>query len=177
MTDPSAPLVRDAVEADLSAITEIYAAEVRTGLASFELEPPPLEEMARRRGDLIAQGFPYLSAELDGRVAGYAYAGPYRPRPAYRFTVENSIYVAAWARRRGVARALLEALIARCEAMGKRQMMAVISGGPASVALHVAAGFEHAGRARAVGWKFERWVDVVTMQRALGPGADQPAPR
>jgi len=175
MTDRTAPIIRDSSDADLAAVAEIYAAEVRTGLASFELEPPSIEEMARRRADTLAQGFPYLAAEIDGRLAGYAYAGPYRPRAAYRFTVENSIYVAEWARRRGVARALLDALIARCEAMGKRQMMAVISGGDASVALHAAAGFRHAGVARAVGWKFERWVDVVTMQRALGPGADTPA--
>ena len=170
----SAPFVRDSRDEDVPAIAEIYADEVRTGPASFELEPPSAEEMARRRGDLLAQGFPYLTAEIDGEVAGYAYAGAYRPRAAYRFTVENSIYVARWARRRGVARALLAALIARCEAMGKRQMMAVISGGDASVALHAAAGFVHAGTARAVGWKGDRWVDVTTMQRALGPGAERP---
>jgi L-amino acid N-acyltransferase YncA len=129
--------------------------------------------MARRRDALVAEGFPYLVAEIDGRVAGYAYAGPYRPRPAYRFAVENTVYVAAWARRRGVGRALIEALVAPCTALGKRQMIAVISN-PDSVGVHAAAGFTQAGVARAVGWKLGRWIDVVTMQRALGAGSGAP---
>lgn len=160
---------------DVAAITAIYTEEVRTGLATFELTPPDADEMTRRRAALLADDLPYLVAEVDGRVAGYAYAGLYRPRPAYRFTVENSVYVAPWARRRGVARDLMTALIEACEALGKRQMMAVISAGDASIALHAALGFVEAGHARAVGWKFDRWVDVTTMQRALGPGADAPA--
>lgn len=170
---PDAPHIRAAEARDMPEITAIYADEVLTGLGTFELTPPDAAEMARRRAALVADGFPYLVAEIEERVAGYAYAGPYRPRPAYRYTVENSVYVAAWARRRGVGRALIEALIAPCIALGKRQMIAVISN-PASIGVHAAAGFVEAGATRAVGWKFERWIDVVTMQRPLGKGDGAP---
>ncbi len=172
MPEPTRPSLRDAQAADIPEITAIYGEEVRTGLASFELEAPDAAEMARRHAALVEAGLPYLVALIDGKVAGYAYSGLYRPRPAYRYTVENSVYVAPWARRRGVARALMEALIARCEALGKRQMMAVISAGDASVTLHSALGFVEVGVLRAVGRKFDRWVDVTLMQRPLGPGAD-----
>ena len=174
MPTPGAPSIRPSRPEDVAAITEIYADEVRDGVATFEISPPDGAEMARRREALLADALPHLVAEIDGRVAGYAYAGLYRPRPAYRYTVENSVYVAPWARRRGVARALITALIDACEALGKRQMMAVISAGDASIAFHAALGFAEVGRARAVGWKFDRWVDVTTMQRPLGPGADSP---
>lgn len=174
MPAPLSCHVRDSRAEDIPAITEIYAREVETGVASFELVAPETAEMARRREALLADGLPHLVAEIDGRVAGYAYAGFYRPRRAYRFTVENSVYVAEWARRRGVAKALMAVLIARCEALGKRQMMAVISAGDASVALHAALGFAEVGRARAIGWKHERWIDVVTMQLTLGAGGECP---
>lgn len=129
--------------------------------------------MARRRQAVIAAGLPYLVAELDGRIAGYAYASPFRPRPAYAATVENSVYVANWAQRRGVGRALLSALIDACVAAGKRQMIAVIgdSGNVASIGLHQAMGFSHVGTLQEVGFKHGRWLDVVLMQRPLSGGA------
>jgi L-amino acid N-acyltransferase YncA len=170
----SMPVIRTAQPDDLPAITAIYAVHVRTGTGSFELVPPDEAEMARRRQAVVTAGLPYLVAELGERVAGYAYASPYRPRPAYNFTVENSVYVADWAQRHGVGRALLQALIPACEAAGKRQMIAVIGDADnvASIALHEALGFHHVGRLRHVGFKHDRWLDVVIMQRPLGCGAD-----
>jgi L-amino acid N-acyltransferase YncA len=161
--------IRAAVPADIGAITRIYAHAVRFGTASFEIEPPDEAEMARRQRALIDGGFPYLVAEADGAVAGYAYAGPYRPRPAYRFSVENSVYVAPEAHRRGVGRALLDRLIAEAAARGFRQMIAVIgdSDQAASIALHRAAGFRLVGTIAAVGFKHGRWLDSVLMQREL----------
>lgn len=160
---------RPATEDDIPPIWEIYAQEVAHGTASFELEPPDLEEIRRRFRTVIEQGYPYLAATLSGRVAGYAYAAPYRARPAYRYTVENSVYVAEWARRRGVASRLLDALIAECEARKFRQMVAVIgdSAHLASIELHRKAGFRLTGTLENVGYKFERWLDTVIMQRAL----------
>ena len=165
--------IRAAVAADIPAISRIYAHAVRHGTASFELEPPDEAEMARRQRALLAGGFPYLVAELDGAVAGYAYAGPYRARPAYRFSVEDSIYVATDAHRRGIGRALLDQLIVESEARGFRQMIAVIgdSAQLPSIELHRAAGFRLIGAIESVGFKFGRWLDSVLMQRALGPGA------
>jgi L-amino acid N-acyltransferase YncA len=161
--------IRAAVPADIGAITRIYAHAVRFGTASFEIEPPDEAEMARRQRALIDGGFPYIVAEADGAVAGYAYAGPYRPRPAYRFSVENSVYVAPEAHRRGVGRALLDRLIAEAAARGFRQMIAVIgdSDQAASIALHRAAGFRLVGTIAAVGFKHGRWLDSVLMQREL----------
>lgn len=172
----AAPVIRASRPEDIPAITEIYSVHVRHGLGSFELIPPSTADMSQRREAVLASGLPYLVAELDGRVAGYAYAGPYRPRPAYRYTVENSVYVADWAQRRGVGRALLNALIPACEAAGKRQMIAVIgdSGNHASIELHRAAGFQHVGLLKTVGFKHDRWLDVVIMQRELGAGATLP---
>jgi L-amino acid N-acyltransferase YncA len=169
----SAISIRAAGPDDLAAITGIYAHAVRHGTASFEIVPPDQDEMARRFADLRGGGFPYLVAQVAGAVAGYAYAGPYRARPAYRFTVEDSIYVAAPARQRGIGRALLERLIQEAEARGFRQMIAVIgdSNQPASIALHAAAGFRMVGTLDAVGFKCDRWLDSVLMQRALGKGA------
>ncbi|RJF75733.1 GNAT family N-acetyltransferase [Rhodopseudomonas palustris] len=165
-------LVRPATPADLLAITAIYDEAVRTGTATFELTPPDLAEMTRRFETLIGGGFPYLVALLQGKVCGYAYAGPYRPRPAYRFTVENSVYLAPAAHRRGVGTALLRELIVQCEARGFRQMIAVIgdSANAGSIGLHRKTGFELIGTHRNVGLKFGRWLDTVMMQRALGDG-------
>jgi len=169
-------LIRDCQPADLPAITAIYGHWVRHARASFELDPPTEAEMARRREALLAGGYPYLVAEEAGRVLGYAYAGAFRTRPAYRFTVEDSVYVAPDANRRGVGRALLGALLPRCEAWGARLVIAVIgdSGNAASIALHGALGFEHAGLMRGTGWKHGRWVDTVLMTRALGAGMAAP---
>ncbi len=175
-TMPSVP-VRAATPADIPAIARIYAHAVTHGTASFELEPPGEAEMARRMAALVDGGFPYLVAELGGAVAGYAYAGPYRPRPAYRFSVENSVYVAPEAHRRGVGRALMDALIAAATAKGFRQMIAVIgdSAQAPSIELHRAAGFRMIGAIRSVGYKHGRWLDTVLMQRPLGDG-DESAP-
>ena len=166
-------LIRAAVAADIPAITAIYDHAVRHGTASFELDPPDADEMARRRQTLVDAGFPYLVAETDGTVAGYAYAGPYRPRPAYRWSVEDSVYVAPALQRRGVGRTLLERLVAAAEQRGFRQMIAVIgdSAQTPSIELHRAAGFRLIGAVENVGHKFGRWLDTVLMQRALGPGA------
>ena len=170
-------LIRPSLDGDLPAITEIYADAVRTGTASFELEAPDLPEIARRRQAVTQAGLPWLTAERAGAVLGYAYAGPFRPRPAYRFCVENSIYVDARARGQGVGGLLLAELVARCETRGARQMIAVIgdSANTASIALHARLKFRHAGRVEHVGWKFGRWLDVVFMQRTLGAGAALPA--
>jgi phosphinothricin acetyltransferase len=170
-------MIRTATAADLAAITAIYDEAVRSGTASFELAPPGLQDMTRRFEALARDGFPYLVADTGGEIAGYAYAGPYRPRAAYRFTVENSVYVAPGWQGKGVGRALLHALIAAAEAQGFRQMVAVIgdSRNTASVALHTAAGFEMTGTLRAVGRKHETWLDTVIMQKELGTGGkDEP---
>ncbi|MGK9233736.1 GNAT family N-acetyltransferase [Inquilinus limosus] len=173
LASPPAPItVRDAAEADLPAVQAIYARHVLHGLASFEETPPDVAELAARRAAVLAQGLPYLAAEIDGRLVGYAYAGAYRPRPAYRHTVEDSVYVADGQAGRGIGRALLGALIERCEAGPWRQMVAVIgdSGNTASITLHERLGFQRVGLLQSVGFKFGRWVDSVLMQRALGPG-------
>ena len=178
MNEP--PPIRDCLERDLPAVHEIYRREVLEGTASFELEPPDLAMLTERWQAIRAAGLPYLVAELDGRVAGYAYAGVYRPRPAYRFAVEDSVYIASWARRRGVGRLLLDAVIADATAGGRRQMIAIIgdSAHVASIALHRQAGFRMVGTLEDVGWKFGRWLDTVIMQRTLGAGASSlPAER
>ncbi|MCU0984661.1 MAG: N-acetyltransferase family protein [Acetobacteraceae bacterium] len=170
----AAPHIRASADADLPAIAAIYRHHVTTGLASFEETPPDAEELARRRAAVLGSGLPWLVAtDAGGAVLGYAYAGLYRPRSAYRYTVEDSIYVAPGQTGRGVGRALLAALIADTEAKGYRQMMAVIgdSANHASIGVHRACGFIEAGRLRGVGFKFGRWVDSVLMQRALGDGA------
>ena len=165
--------IRPATAADIPAIARIYAHAVRHGTASFELDPPDEAEMARRQQALWDGGFPYLVAESDGAVTGYAYAAPFRPRPAYRHTVEDSVYVAPEAFRRGIGRGLLDALIAEATERGFRQMIAVIGDSTlqgSSIALHAAAGFRMIGTIDAVGYKFGRWLDSVYMQRALGSG-------
>jgi len=173
-SEPQAVSVRDATEQDMAAIQAIYAQEVLHGLASFEEVPPTVDAMLARRTGVLDLGLPYLAAELAGEVVGYSYATEYRPRPAYRYTVEDSVYVAANAHGRGVGRALLSALIARCETGAWRQMVAVIgnTGNAGSIALHRQQGFRLVGTFEAVGFKLGRWVDTVLMQRALGPGGD-----
>jgi phosphinothricin acetyltransferase len=162
---------------DISAITQIYTDAVITGTASFELTPPDETEMTRRYETLVSGGFPYFVAELSGTVAGYAYVGPYRARPAYKWTVENSIYVAPQYHRRGIGLALLRRLIAESERLGFRQMIAVIgdSAQTPSIALHAAGGFEPVGVLRSVGFKHGKWLDTPLMQIALGKG-DTAAP-
>jgi phosphinothricin acetyltransferase len=172
--NPTAAItVRPSTADDLPAIAAIYGHHVRHGLASFEEVPPDQAELGRRRDDVLARGLPHLVATDGAGVLGYAYAAPYRARIAYRFTVEDSVYIAPDAIRRGVGRRLLGGVIAACEVAGYRQMIAVIgdSANHASIGLHAALGFEQAGLLRAVGFKFGRWVDSVLMQRALGPGA------
>jgi L-amino acid N-acyltransferase YncA len=168
--------IRAADPDDIPAITAIYGAAVRHGTASFEIEPPDDAQMGRRYGALRAGGYPYLVAKLAGTVAGYAYAGPYRERPAYRWSIENSVYVAEQSQRRGIGRALLEALIAEAQQGGFRQMIAVIgdSANTASIELHRVAGFRMVGTFDNVGFKFGRWLDTVLMQRPLGHGASTP---
>jgi len=166
-------VIRPATPADIPAITRIYGHSVLTGTASFELEPPGEAEMGERMRYLLDGQFPYLVAEVDGAVAGYAYASLYRTRPGYRFTVEDSVYVAPDRQGRGIGRALLSALLKAAEARGFRQMIAVIgdSENTASVALHAAFGFSYTGTLANSGFKFGRWIDSVLMQRPLGPGA------
>jgi L-amino acid N-acyltransferase YncA len=170
--------IRPCRDGDLPAITAIYGEAVRTGTASFELDPPSLAEMIERRRALVEGGYPYLVAESeDGAVLGYAYAGAHRARPAYRSSVENSVYVDPGAQGRGIGRNLLDALVAEAESRSFRQMIAVIgdSGNTASIRLHAAAGFALVGTLKDVGWKHGRWLDTVLMQRALGPGAGTPS--
>lgn len=169
----SAPEIRPATEADLPFITSIYEHAVRYGTATFELTPPDLAEMTRRFRALTDGGFPYLVAAVDGAVIGYAYAGPYRPRPAYRFTVENSIYLKPSIHRRGIGLLLLQRLLADCTARGYRQVIAVIgdSANAGSIGVHARCGFELIGTHPNVGLKFGRWLDTVMMQLALGEGA------
>ncbi len=166
--------LRAAEPQDVPAIQAIYAHHVLHGLGTFEEVPPSPAEMAERIAAVVGRDLPWLVAEQDGQVLGYAYAGPFRTRAAYRFTVEDSVYVAEAARGQGLGKALLQAIIAECEGQGLRQMVGVIgdSGNAASIALHKACGFELRATVPAVGWKFGRWVDVVWMQRALGPGAE-----
>ncbi len=171
------PVIRSATDSDIPAIQVIYAHHVLHGLASFEEAAPSLEAMRARFRSVIGLGLPYVAAEIDGHVAGYCYAAPYRARPAYRYTVEDSVYVAKGFARRGIGLALLQALIGRCEAGPWRRMLAVIgdSGNAASIALHAGCGFALIGTLPSVGFKFGRWVDSVLMQRALGAG-DTSAP-
>jgi L-amino acid N-acyltransferase YncA len=176
----SALLIRPSTPADLPAITAIYAEAVLHGTGTFELEPPDQAEMARRRDDVLSKGLPWLvaqqRADTSGQVLGYAYANHFRPRKAYRFCLEDSIYLHPGARGRGVGKLLLTELVARCEAAGARQMLAVIgdAANAGSIGVHAALGFAHTGVLKASGWKFDRWLDVVLMQRALGQGESTP---
>jgi len=167
------PVIRDSRESDVGAIQAIYAQHVLHGTATFEEVPPDIAEIARRREAIVAMGLPYLVAEEDRRVLGYGYAGTYRPRSAYRFTVEDSIYLEQGAIGRGVGRAILAALIKRSADAGMREMIAVIgdSTNEASIRLHERLGFQHTGVLTNVGLKFGRWLDTVIMQRSIRPGA------
>jgi L-amino acid N-acyltransferase YncA len=169
---PSGALLRPSTPADVDAITAIYAHAVEHGTGTFELDAPTAAEMARRRDDVLARGLPWLVAEVGGEVRGYAYANVFRPRPAYRFCLEDSIYLHPDAQRQGLGRLLLAELIGRCTAAGATQMLAVIgdAGNTGSHRLHRACGFADVGVFKAAGWKFGRWLDVVLMQRALGLG-------
>ncbi|HEX5796058.1 MAG TPA: GNAT family N-acetyltransferase [Geminicoccaceae bacterium] len=170
------PLLRDCRADDLNAVLEIYAREVREGTASFELEPPDLVELTARWQAIRRARLPYLVAEQGGRILGYAYAGAYRARPGYRYTVEDSVYVAPFAHRQGIGRALLDAVVSAAAACGMRQMVAIIgdSAHVASIRLHEQAGFRLVGVLENVGCKFGRWLDTVIMQRELGEGAGSP---
>jgi phosphinothricin acetyltransferase len=174
MSGGDRPTIRPSREDDIAAITAIYEHHVLNGVGSFEEMPPSAEEIGRRRGEIVARGLPYLVAERGGRIVGYCYAGPVRSRSGYRFTLEDSIYVDPAEVGRGIGRALLTPVLAACEALGYRQMVAVIGGREtvASIRLHEALGFAHKGVFEAVGFKFGRWVDIVFMQRVLGAGAD-----
>ncbi|MVW79255.1 GNAT family N-acetyltransferase [Bordetella sp. 02P26C-1] len=170
--DAQALIIRDSTPEDLPAIHAIYDYHVRHGTASFELEPPSVDEMRARREAVVARQLPYLVADSDGDILGYAYATPYRPRPAYRYTVEDSVYVKHGIAGRGIGKRLLVELIERCTAGGWRQMLAVVgdSRNAASIGLHARLGFHAVGTLRSVGFKFDEWRDTVLMQRALGDG-------
>lgn len=173
-------MIRDATPTDLPAITALYGREVLTGTATFELDPPSLVEMTTRFDAVRAKGLPWLVADIDGAFAGYAYISPFRPRPAYRYGVEGSIYVEEAARGRGVGKALLSAVIDRARALGLRHVIGAISDSAtseASIALHERLGFRRAGTYHQVGWKFDRWIDVHLLQLDLDPsGAPPTAP-
>lgn len=172
----TALVIRDSRDEDVSAVHAIYAHHVRHGLGSFEEIPPDQAELARRRAEILGRDLPYLVATQDDRIAGYAYASLYRTRSAYRFTLEDSIYVDAAHHGRGIGRRLLAALLERSTALGYRQMIAVIgdSGNLESIRLHAALGFAECGRLLSVGFKFGRWVDSVLMQRPMGAGDGLP---
>jgi len=169
-------VIRPSREGDVAQIAAIYGYHVLHGLASFEEVPPDIDELASRRRDILGRGLPYLVAEQSGRVLGYCYAGPYRTRSAYRFALEDSIYIDQAEVGRGLGRALLATLLDRCTELGYRQMVAVIGGSETwpSIRLHAALGFTRTGTLHAVGFKFGSWVDIVLMQRALGPGETVP---
>lgn len=172
-------IIRPSLETDIPAITAIYTHAVTHGTASFELEPPSAEEMGRRRDAILEGGYPYLVAEWGGELLGYAYAGTYRTRPAYRSTVEDSIYVAPEAQGQGIGRALLAALIEHCEALDFRLMVAVIGDEDShgSIGLHRSLGFEPVGTLKGIGYKHGRWLSTVLMQRSLGHGMTEPPTR
>ena len=167
--------VREVRDSDLDAVAEIYGYHVRHGVASFEYDPPDAAELRRRCTEVRARGLPYVVAERDSRLLGFAYASPFRLRPAYRYTVEDSVYVHPDTVREGIGRRLLQAVIAGCEAAGRRRLVAVIGGADErSIAFHRRCGFEDAGRIAGAGWKHDRWLDLVLMQRGLGAGTAEP---
>jgi L-amino acid N-acyltransferase YncA len=170
-------LIRPSTPGDLDAVTAIYAWNVAHGTGTFEIEAPEQAEMERRRTEVVGKGLPWLVVERSGTVLGYAYANQFRPRPAYRFCLEDSVYLAPVAVGLGLGRLLLAELLARCEAAGARQMLAVIgdSGNAGSIGVHRRLGFAHTGTIKAAGRKFDRWLDVVIMQKSLGAGDTTPA--
>jgi L-amino acid N-acyltransferase YncA len=170
-------IIRACRDSDLSEITAIYAWHVQNGTGTFETDPPSIGEMTDRRADVLSKGLPYLVAEAGDRVLGYAYCTWFKPRPAYRFSAEDSVYIAPNFKGQGIGRALLSELAEKAEQAGIRKLIAVIgdSNNLASVGLHRAAGFSHAGTLTSCGWKFGQWLDVVLMEKALGFGNTTPA--
>ena len=170
------PLIRPSSDADLPAITAIYAHHVLHGTGSFETEPPSVSDMTTRRADVLSKGLPYLVIEQDGKIAGFAYGNWFKPRPAYRYSVEDSIYMAPELQGKGLGRALLTELMARFEAVGIRKVMAIVgdSANTGSVGIHLALGFTQVGIVDSCGWKFGAWRDIVIMQKTLGLGDTQP---
>ena len=170
------PLIRPSSDADLPAITAIYAHHVLHGTGSFETEPPSVADMTARRADVLSKGLPYLVVEQDGKIAGFAYGNWFKPRPAYRYSVEDSIYMAPDLQGKGLGRALLAELLARFEAVGIRKVMAIVgdSANTGSVGIHLALGFAQVGIVDSCGWKFGAWRDIVIMQKTLGLGDTQP---
>lgn len=169
-------ILRPSRDEDLAAITAIYGHHVLHGTGTFETEPPSVTDMGARRADVLGKGLPYLVAEVDGQVQGFAYCNWFKPRPAYRFSAEDSIYVAAGTHRQGLGRALLAELCLQAERAGVRKMLAVIgdSANAGSIGVHKALGFHRAGVLKSCGWKFDRWLDVVLMEKALGAGDSSP---
>lgn len=174
MSSDAPAIIRPRTDEDMPAITKIYAHHVLNGVSSWELSPPDVKEMTDRAHTLEAGNFPYLVAEIDGQIAGYTYAGAYRPRPAYRYTVENSVYINDHMRRGGIGTALLQELIDACTALGFRQMIGIIgdSQNLQSIQFHEKMGFIQMGIVKNIGFKFDRWMDQVLLQRPLGDGAD-----
>ena len=170
------PLLRPSRDEDIAAITAIYAHHVLHGTGTFETEPPSTGDMATRRADVLSKGLPYLVAEQDGEILGFAYGNWFKPRPAYRYSVEDSVYLAPGLERKGLGRALLGELLAHCEAAGIRKVMAIIgdSANAGSVGVHRALGFAQVGIVEACGWKFGAWRDIVIMQKTLGSGSSEP---
>ena len=170
------PLIRPSRAKDISAITAIYAHHVLHGTGTFETEAPSVNDMTLRRADVLSKGLPYLVAEQDGEIAGFAYGNWFKPRPAYRYSVEDSIYLTPDLQRKGLGRALLAELLARCEAVGIRKVMAIVgdSANAGSVGVHLALGFTQVGIIEACGWKFGAWRDIVIMQKTLGAGNTKP---
>ena len=168
--------IRPSRDEDVAAIAAIYGHHVLHGTGTFETEPPSATDMAARRADVLAKGLPYLVAEENAQVLGFAYCNWFKPRPAYRFSAEDSIYVAPGLQGKGLGRALLAALCRQAEAAGVRKMLAVIgdSANAGSIGVHSALGFTHTGTVRSCGWKFERWLDVVLMEKPLGAGDSTP---
>ena len=168
--------IRPSRDADVPAITAIYRHHVLHGTGTFEIDPPTPADMAARRADVLSKGLPYLVAEDNGQVLGFAYCNWFKPRPAYRFSAEDSIYVAPGVHRKGLGRALLTELCRQAEDAGVRKMLAVIgdSANAGSIGVHAALGFSHTGTVRSCGWKFDRWLDVVLMEKPLGAGDSTP---
>ena len=170
------PIIRPSQDADIPAITAIYAHHVLHSTGTFETEAPGIQDMTNRRADVLGKGLPYLVAEGNGQIVGFAYGNWFKPRPAYRYSVEDSVYLAPDQHSKGLGRALLAELMARCEAVGIRKMMAIVgdSANAGSVGVHLALGFEQVGKIEACGWKFGAWRDIVIMQKTLGLGDTQP---
>ena len=172
-------MIRPSRDEDIAAITAIYAHHVLNGTSAFEIDPPSVADMTSRRADVLSKGLPYIVAEEAGQVIGYAYCTWFKPRPAYRFSAEDSIYLAPGVHGKGIGRALLAELAAQAERVGIRKLIAVIgdSSNAGSIGVHRSLGFEHVGILKSCGWKFDQWLDVVLMEKALGPGDSTPAPQ